>query len=135
MFSAELRQTLHNLLGECYVTVIGGDVNITEPSVDANSDEIVSKKSKIDLSPPATPPKRPAPEVRSCDLAHMITIIITSYTGFQSTYEVPYNQSVKNLLVSHSQTAFSRFSLCGAPTKKNGKKQSGYARLIYAVQR
>lgn len=47
-------------------------MNITEPSVDANSDEIVSKKSKIDLSPPATPPKRPAPEVRSCDLAHMI---------------------------------------------------------------
>ena len=38
-------------------------MNITEPSVDANSDEIVSKKSKIDLSPPATPPKRPAPEV------------------------------------------------------------------------
>ena len=50
-------------------------MNITEPMVDANSDEIVSKKSKLDLSPPATPPKRPAPEVRSCDFAQMINII------------------------------------------------------------
>ena len=39
-------------------------MNITEPPVDVNSDEIVSKKSKLDLSPPATPPKRPPPEVR-----------------------------------------------------------------------
>lgn len=57
----------------CYVAVIGGDVNITEPSVDANSDGLVSKKRKLDLSPPATPPKRPAPEVRSCDLIYVVS--------------------------------------------------------------
>lgn len=48
----------------CHVVITGGNVNITEQPVDVNSDEIVSKKSKLDLSPPATPPKRPPPEVR-----------------------------------------------------------------------
>lgn len=48
-------------------------MNITEPSIEANSDGIVSKKSKLDLSPPVTPPKRPAPEVRSCDVVYMIS--------------------------------------------------------------
>ena len=44
--------------------------DVTEPPVDRNSDEIVTKRSKLDLSPPATPPKRPPPEVRSCDSSH-----------------------------------------------------------------
>ena len=72
VFSTELRQTLHNLLGTVVLHIItlslGGDVYITEPSVDANSDKVVSKKSKLDISPPGTPPKQPPPEVRSCDL-------------------------------------------------------------------
>jgi len=57
-----------------HVAVIGGDCNITELSVDAKCDEIVTKKSKLDLSPSATPPKRPAPEVRSCDLVYVISL-------------------------------------------------------------
>ena len=53
-------------------------MNMTEqPVVDANSDEIVSKKSKLDLSPPATPPKRPPPEVRLCTCSHDQLIVLT----------------------------------------------------------
>ena len=71
VFSSELRQTLHNLLGTVVLhvtthdTVTWSDVYITEPPVDTNSDVVVSKKSKLDISPPGTPPKRPPPEVRS----------------------------------------------------------------------
>jgi len=41
------------------------------PQADTNplADEAsAAKRSKLDLSPPATPPKRPAPEVRSCNV-------------------------------------------------------------------
>jgi len=49
-----------------------------EPQPQANANPLAdeasaAKRSKIDLSPPATPPKRPAPEVRSCDLVNVDT--------------------------------------------------------------
>jgi len=70
VFSSELRQALRDLVGERVCHHVYGVDDITHaeppPPVDANplADEAsAAKRSKLDLSPPATPPKRPAPEV------------------------------------------------------------------------